>query len=76
MNGYYRFRNGIYGPADIRTIFKRKLIEHWDTKRPSGLTTSSHPRNEGITYPEIILVLTKLEDEGYRAIKEKSKFTE
>ena len=40
MNGYCRFQNGTYDPADIPTIFKRKLVEHWDSKRPSGSTTS------------------------------------
>ena len=36
INGYYRFRNGFYCPADIPTIFQEKIDRTLGTKHPYG----------------------------------------
>ena len=76
INGYYRFLKGFYGPADIPTISQEKIDSTLGHQTPVWLddiiivtrtTKEEHTR-------KVHSVLTKLEDEGYRASKEKSKF--
>ena len=76
INGYYRFLKGFYGPADIPTIFQEKIDRTLGHQTPVWLddiivvtrgTKEEHTR-------KLYSVLTKLEDEGYRASKKKSKF--
>ena len=75
MNGYYRFLNGFYGPADIPTVFQEKIDRTLEDQTPVCLddiiivtrgTKKEHTR-------KLYSVLTKLENEGYKASK-KSKF--
>ena len=39
FSGYYRFKKGFYGLANIPTIFEEKLTEHSDTVPQCGWTT-------------------------------------
>ena len=76
INGYYRFLKGFYGPADIPTIFQEKIDRTLGHQTPVWLddiiivtrgTKEEHTR-------KLYSVLTKLENEGYKASKKKSKF--
>ena len=76
INGYYRFLKGFYGPADIPTIFQEKINRTLGHQIPVWLddiiivtrgTKEQHTR-------KLESVLTKLENEGYKASKKKSKF--
>ena len=76
MNGYYRFLKGFYGPADILLIFQGKIDRTLGNQTPVWLddiiivtrgTKDENTRN-------LQSVLTKLENEGYKASKKKSKF--
>ena len=76
MNGYYRFLKGFYGPADIRTISQGKIDRTLGHQTPVWLddiiivtpgTNEEHTR-------KLYSVLSKLENEGYRARKKKGKF--
>ena len=76
MNGYYRFLKGFYGPTDIPTIFQEKIdrtlghqIPAWldDIKIVTRGTKEQHTQ-------KLESVPTKLENEGYKASKKKSKF--
>ena len=76
VNGYYRFLKGFYGPADIPTIFQEKIDRTLGHQTPVWLddiiivtrgTKEEHTR-------KLYSVLTKLENEGYKASKNKSKF--
>ena len=73
---YYRFLKGFYGPADKPTIFQEKVDRTLGHQTPVWLddiiiftrgTKEEHTRN-------LYSVLTKLENEGYKASKKKSKF--
>ena len=76
INGYYRFRKGFYGPADIPTIFQEKIDRTLGHETPVWLddiivvtrgTKEEHTK-------KLESVITKLENEGYKASKKKSKF--
>ena len=76
INGFYRFLKAFYGPADIPTIFQEKIdktLGHqplvWldDIIIVTRGTKKEHTQN-------LYSVLTKLEDEGHRASKKRSKF--
>ena len=76
INGYYRFLKGFYSRADIPTIFQEKIDRTLSHQTPVWLddiiivtrgTKEEHTR-------KLYSVLTKLENEGYKASKKKSKF--
>ena len=76
MNGYYRFLKGFYGPANIPTISQEKIDRNLRHQTPVWLddiiivtrgTKEEHTR-------KLYSVLSKLENEGYQASKNKSKF--
>ena len=71
INGYYRFLKGFYGPADIPTIFQEKIDRTLGHQIPVWLddiiivtrgTKEQHTQ-------KLESVLTKLENEGYKASK-------
>ena len=75
MNGYYRFLKGFYGPADIPTLFQEKIDRTLGHQTPVWLddiiivtrgTNVEHTR-------KLHSVLSKLENEGYRASKKEIK---
>ena len=75
MNDYYQFLKGLYGPADIPTIFQEKIDITWGHQTPVWLddiiivtrgTKEEHTR-------KLHSVLSKLDNEGYRASKRKIK---
>ena len=76
MNGYYRFLKGFYGPADIPTIFQEKIdrtLGHQATVWLDDIiivTRGTKEEHNRIVYS----VLSKRENEGYRASKKKSNF--
>ena len=76
FTGYYRFLKGLYGLADIPTIFQEKIDQTLENKHPAWLddilvvtkgTKEQHTR-------ELIEVLTKLENAGYRLSENKTEF--
>ena len=76
FTGYYRFLKGFYGLADIPTIFQEKIDQTLENKHPAWLddilvvtkgTKEQHTR-------EVIEVLTKLENAGYRLSENKTEF--
>ena len=76
FTGYYRFLKGFYGLADIPTIFQEKIDQTLENKHPAWLddilvvtkgTKEQHKR-------ELIDVLTKLENAGYRLSENKTEF--
>ena len=76
FTGYYRFLKGLYGLADIPTIFQEKIDQTLENKHPAWLddilvvtkgTKEQHKR-------ELIDVLTKLENAGYRLSENKTEF--
>ena len=76
FTGYYRFLKGFYGLADIPTIFQEKIDQTLENKHPAWLddilvvtkgTKEQHTR-------ELIEVLTKLENAGYRLSENKTEF--
>ena len=76
INGYYRFLKGFYGPADIPTIFHEKIDRTLGHQTPVWLgdniivTRGTKEENTRKLYS----VLTKLENEGYKASK-KSQYS-
>ena len=74
MNAYYRFLKGFYGPADIPTIFQKKIDRTLGHQTPVWLddiivvTRGTKVEHTRILYS----VITRLENEGYRASKKKS----
>ena len=75
-NGYYRFLKGFYGHADIPTIFQEKIdrtLGHQTQVCLDDIIIVTRGTKEEHTR-KLHSVLTKLENEGYRASKEKSKF--
>ena len=73
INGYYRFRKGFYGPADIPTIFQEKIDRTFGHETPVWLddiivvtrgTKEKHNQ-------KLESVLTKPENEGYKESKKK-----
>ena len=76
INGYYRFRKGFYGPADIPTIFQEKIDRTLGHETPvwlDDIIVLTRGTKEKHTQ-KLESVLTKLENEGYKANKKKSKF--
>ena len=76
INGYYRFLKGFYGPADIPTIFQEKIDRTLGHQIPvwlDDIIIATRGTKEQHTQ-KLESVLTKLENEGYKASKKKSKF--
>ena len=74
--GYYRFLKGFYGLADIPTIFQEKIDQTLKHKHPAWLddiivvTKGSKEQHK----KELIDVLTRLENAGYKLSENKSEF--
>ena len=77
VTGYYRFLKGFYGLAVILTIFQEKIDKTLENKHPAWLdeilvvtkvTKEQHKH-------ELIDVLTKLENAGYRLSENKIEFS-
>ena len=77
INGQYRFRKGIYGPADIPTIFQEKIdrtLEHETPVWLDDIIVVTRGTKEEHTQ-KLESVLTKLEHEGYKASQKSQKST-
>ena len=76
FTGYYRFLKGFYGLADIPTIFREKSDHTLENKHPAWLddiiVVTKGSKEEHMR--ELIDVLTKLENAGYRLSETKSEF--
>ena len=76
FSGYYRFKKGFYGLADIPTIFQEKIDRTLEYCTPAWLddiivvTRGDREEHE----KKLSDVLKKLEDAGYRASEWKSEF--
>ena len=76
FTGYYRFLKGFYGLADIPTIFQEKIDQRLENKHPAWLddiivvTKGSKEQHK----KELIDVLSRLENAGYRLSESKSEF--
>ena len=76
FTGYYRFLKGFYGLADIPTIFQEKIDQTLENKHPAWLddiivvTKGSKEQHK----KELIDVLTRLENAGYKLSENKSEF--
>ena len=76
FSGYYRFKRGFYGLADIPTIFQEKIDRTLEYCTPEWLddiivvTRGDREDHE----KKLFDVLKKLEDAGYRASERKSEF--
>ena len=76
FSGYYRFKRGFYGLADIPTIFQEKIDRTLEYCTPAWLddvivvTRGDREDHE----KKLFDVLKKLEDAGYRASERKSEF--
>ena len=76
FTGYYRFLKGFYVLADIPTIFQEKIDQTLENKHPAWLddiiivTKGSKEQRK----KELIEVLTRLENAGYRLSENKSEF--
>ena len=76
LSGYYRFKKGFYGLADIPTIFQEKIDRTLEYCTPAWLddiivvTRGNKQDHE----KKLFDVLNKLEKTGYRASKKKSEF--
>ena len=76
FSGYYRFKKGFYGHADIPTIFQEKIDRTLGYCTPAWLddiiivTRGNKQDHE----KKLFDVLNKLEKAGYRASKKKSEF--
>ena len=76
FSGYYRFKKGFYGLADIPTIFQEKIDRTLEYSTPAWLddiivvTRGNKQEHE----KKLFDVLSKLEKVGYRASKRKSEF--
>ena len=74
----YRFLKGFYGLANIPTIFQEKIDQTLENKHPSWLddiivVTKGCKQKH---MDELIDVLSKLENAGYRPSKNKSEIFE
>ena len=75
FTGYYRFLKGFYGLADIPTMFQEKIDQTLENKHPAWLddiiivTKGSKEQHK----KELIEVLTRLENGGYRLSENKSE---
>ena len=76
FTSYYRFLKGFYGLADIPTIFQEKIDQTLENKHPAWLddiiVETKGFKEEHMR--ELIDVLTKLENAGYRLSETKSEF--
>ena len=76
FSGYYRFKKGFYGLADIPTIFQEKIdrtLEYCTTAWLDDIIVVTRgDRNDH--EKKLFDVLKKLEDAGYRASEKKSEF--
>ena len=75
INGYYRFPEGFHGQADIPTIFQEKIdrtLGHQIPEWLDDIIIATRGTKEQHTQ-KLESVLTKLENEGYKASKKKSK---
>ena len=76
FSGYYRFKKGFYGLADVPTIFQEKIDRTLEYSTPAWLdyiiivTRRSKQEHE----KKLFDILNKLEKAGYRASKNKSEF--
>ena len=76
LSGYYRFKKGFYGLADIPTIFQEKIDRTLEYSTPAWLddiivvTRADRKEHE----KKLFDVIKKLEDAGYRAGERKSEF--
>ena len=76
LSGYYRFKKGFYGLADIPTIFQEKIDRTLEYCTPAWLddiivvTRGSKQDHE----KKLLEILNKLEKARYRASKRKSEF--
>ena len=76
FSGYYRFKKGFYGLADIPTIFQEKIDRTLEYSTPAWLdhiivvTRGDRTEHE----KKLFDVLRKLQDAGYRASERKSEF--
>ena len=76
FSGYYRFKKGFYGIADIPTIFQEKIdrtLEYWTPAWLDDIIVVTRG-NKQDHEKKLFDVLTKLEKAGYRASKKKSEF--
>ena len=76
INGYYRFPKEFYHPADIPTIFQEKINHTLGHETPvwlDDIIVVTRGRKEEHT-KKLESVLTKLENEGYKASRKQSKF--
>ena len=76
ISGYYRFKKGFYGLADIPTIFQEKIDRTLEYCTPAWLNdiivvTQGNKQDHE---KKLFDVLNKLEKTGYRADKKKSEF--
>ena len=75
FTGYYQFLKVFYGQADIPTVFQEKIDQTLENKHPAWLddiivvTKGSKQKH----MEELIDVLTKLENAGYRLSESKSE---
>ena len=76
FTGYYRFLKGFHGLADIPTIFQGNNDQTLENKHPAWLddiiVVTKGSKEEHMK--ELIDVLTKLENVGYRLSETKSEF--
>ena len=74
FTGYYRFSKGFYGLADIPTIFQENIDQTLKNKHPAWLddiiVVKKASKQKHID--ELIDVLSKLENAGYRLSESKS----
>ena len=76
FSGYYRFKKGFYGLADIPTIFQEEIDRTLEYSTPAWLddiiivTRGDRKEHEN----KLFGVLKKLEDAGYQASEKKSEF--
>ena len=76
FSGYYRFKKGFYGLADIPTIFQEKIDRTLEYCTPAWLddTIVVTRGNKQDHEKNLFDVLNTLEKAGYRASKKKSEF--
>ena len=75
INGYYSFLKGFYEPVDIPTIFLEKIDRTLGHQTPVWLDEIIIvTRGTKKQTPKLESVLTKLENEDYKASKKKSNF--
>ena len=74
FNGYYRFKIGLYGLADIAIMFQEKIDRALEYSSPAwldGIIVVSRGDWKGHE-KKLFVVLKKQENAGYRATERKS----